>query len=543
MRGLLAASIVMMAAAAAVPRRAGDGAPLSMPSPRTTIAGAIHVHTTRSDGAGSVDDVAAAAARAGLQFVVVTDHGNGQRAPIAPDYRSGVLLIDGVEIGTDGGHYLAIGMQRPPYPLGGAARDVVEDVTRLGGLGIVPHGDAPDPDSRWADWTHEIEGLEWLNLSTVWERASGMQLARASIGYWFRPRETLALAMARPAALDRLDAIGGARRIVTFAATDAHGTLPRSYEACFRAVSTQVQLEAPLTRRPSHDAHAVIAALRAGRHYSVVDALSSGGALEFHGRRGHTLVRMGEAVSSGGPLTLEARVAATPGVMLQVRRNGTVVHQTSRSEIVYEAGTHPAAYRVEAHLAQAPGEPPIPWIVSNPIFVGVPARRASAVPAPPTAALDVTSPRHARWHAEMSDGSSATIAAAPGDPAGLSMRFALRGGPPRDQFAGIVLPVPDDFAAYDRVTIEGRASAPMRLSVQLREVGNRNPPRWRRSVYLDDTPRAATIFFEEMAPVPPEILPVPSLRSIGGLLLLLDTTNTSPGTSGEIRFRRITFQR
>src|SRR6187200_1211701 len=62
------------------------------------VRGAIHVHTNRSDGSGSVDDVAAAAARAGLQFVVFSDHGDARRPAMAPSYRHGVLCIDAVEI-------------------------------------------------------------------------------------------------------------------------------------------------------------------------------------------------------------------------------------------------------------------------------------------------------------------------------------------------------------------------------------------------------------------------------------------------------------
>ena len=38
------------------------------------VRGAIHVHTRRSDGTGTVDEVAGAAARAGLNFVILTDH-------------------------------------------------------------------------------------------------------------------------------------------------------------------------------------------------------------------------------------------------------------------------------------------------------------------------------------------------------------------------------------------------------------------------------------------------------------------------------------
>ena len=114
-----------------------------------TIPGVIHVHTNRSDGLSGPDEIAAAAARAGLKFLVFTDHGDATRKPDPPQYRSGVLCLDGVEISTNGGHYVAIDMPASPYPLAGEARDVVEDVRRLGGFGIAAHPDSPKPELRW----------------------------------------------------------------------------------------------------------------------------------------------------------------------------------------------------------------------------------------------------------------------------------------------------------------------------------------------------------------------------------------------------------
>jgi len=150
---------------AAVPPRARALPPppagLQMP-----VRGAMHIHTRRSDGAGTVDDVAAAAGRAGLQFVITTDHGDGTRAPDVPSYRSGVLCIDAVEISTNGGHLLALGLGATPYPLGGEPRDVVEDVTRMGGLSLVAHPVSTKPELNWTDWTAPFVGLEWLNGDT-----------------------------------------------------------------------------------------------------------------------------------------------------------------------------------------------------------------------------------------------------------------------------------------------------------------------------------------------------------------------------------------
>src|SRR6185295_1851588 len=70
------------------------------PSGDGTVAGILHIHTTRSDGRGTPDEIAAAAARAGVSFIVFTDHGDATRIPDPPAYRSGVLCLDGVEIST-----------------------------------------------------------------------------------------------------------------------------------------------------------------------------------------------------------------------------------------------------------------------------------------------------------------------------------------------------------------------------------------------------------------------------------------------------------
>ena len=59
-------------------------------------AGNLHVHTSYSDGTGLHSDVAEAAAQAGLDFVIVTDHNvwvDGM-----DDYYGDVLVLVGEEI-------------------------------------------------------------------------------------------------------------------------------------------------------------------------------------------------------------------------------------------------------------------------------------------------------------------------------------------------------------------------------------------------------------------------------------------------------------
>src|SRR5262245_39418661 len=199
---LVLAAVAVGAWYTAVPPRSRALPPRS-PELQMPMRGAIHVHTRRSDGSGTREDVAAAAGRAGLQFVIMTDHGDGTREPDAPSYRSGVLCIDAVEVSTDAGHVLALGLGATPYPLGGEARDVIEDVARMGGLSIVAHPVSVKPALNWTAWSEPFDGLEWLNGDTEWRDETPLQLARAFLSYPFRQAEALA------SLLDRSDATMG----------------------------------------------------------------------------------------------------------------------------------------------------------------------------------------------------------------------------------------------------------------------------------------------------------------------------------------------
>ena len=507
------------------------------------VAGAFHIHTTRSDGGGSVDDVAAAAARAGLRFVVITDHGDGTRPPLPPAYRSGVLCIDGVEISTADGHYATVGMPQTPYPFAGEARDVVEDVRRLGGFGVAAHGDSAKSEGQWRDWNAPIDGLEWLNLDSAWREAGTASLARGLLTYWLRSPETLASLTRRPdQTLARLDTLAERRRTVTIAATDAHGRLVPSYEACFRTFATMVELDAPPSGNADADAVAIVAGLRAGHHYTAINALARPPAFEFvahAGGAGNVDAREGDTLPAGLPVSLEVRVSAPPGSTSVLLKNGVTAHETRESSWRFETDGSAAEYRVEVRVPGAPGTPPIPWIVSNPIYVGLPEAQnepsisradAEERPRPPLA-----------WRSE-SDGTS-TVVVEPNGGAAVGFRYTLGAGTPTNQYAGAVAPPPPDFSQYRSVRFFARADHPLRISVQLRADQDLNAPRWQRSLYLDQGNRNVRVALEDMRPVAPNTAARVPLASVGTFMLLVDTTNAQPGSSGVIEFSEIEFEK
>ena len=64
----------------------GRAVTLSARVPAAVAFGGYHIHSVRSDGTGTVDDIAAAASRAGLQFLLLTDHGDATVVFVDAEY-------------------------------------------------------------------------------------------------------------------------------------------------------------------------------------------------------------------------------------------------------------------------------------------------------------------------------------------------------------------------------------------------------------------------------------------------------------------------
>src|SRR5262245_27370983 len=317
----------------------------SPPSEQGTIAGVVHVHTNRSDGLSSPDEIAVMAARAGLQFVVFTDHGDGTRRPDPPMYRSGVLCVDAVEISTNGGHLVALGLPATPYPYAGETREVLEDVHRLGGFGIAAHPDSPKADLLWRDWDLPMDGVEIVNLDTAWRKhlpqagwRPTLHLLAALGTYLVRPPETIASLLGDDGSLlAAWHAFAKRRRASVFAGADAHARLELrdsapgdnrmslavpGYEAVFRTLAMHVRPERPLAGDAEADARLLLDALERGAAFVAVDAIFGPPAFEFSATAGGTTVHPGDHVKVTGPASLTIRTNAPPTFTTTIWRDG-----------------------------------------------------------------------------------------------------------------------------------------------------------------------------------------------------------------------------
>jgi hypothetical protein len=524
-------------------------APATAAGAGRTVRGAFHIHTTRSDGALDKRAIAAAAARAGLSFAIFTDHGDATRATDPPAYIDGVLCIDAVEISTKGGHYVALGLPPAPYPLGGEADTVAEDVARLGGFGVAAHPFSARPELAWSDWAVPIDGLEWLNADSEWRDESRLRLTRAVFDYLWRPGGALASLLDRPvAALARWDQIASTRRVVGLAAHDAHGGFGTevnggrgrrlhipSYDASFRTFSLYVTMPNSAAEVSADlEADVLIGAIRSGSVFTAVDAVATPPSLDFRATAGDLVVRMGEALPvEAGPARFTIRAAVPVGATTMLLRDGRAVAESNRGELDHDASL-PGVYRVEIYVAGAPGAPPVPWLVSNPIYRW---KRTTDAPPAPQAIADRMSLASNVWKVESSPHSSALMAG--GEP--VRLQFQLRPDVRASQFVALVSDLTNVPEDADVLAFSGSASRPMRVSAQLR-FGSESDVRWGRSIYLEPSEREVRIPMDSLRPEGAAATR-PPLAQASSLLFVVDLTNAAPGATGEFAIRDVRFAR
>jgi hypothetical protein len=460
-----------------------------------------------------------------------------------------VLCLDGVEISTNHGHYIALGLPASPYPLGGDAEAVAEDVARLGGFGVAAHPFSPRAELRWSDWSVPVGGLEWLNADSEWRDEGRLRLSRAVLDYLWRPAGALASLLDRPsAALRKWDDLAATRRVVALAGHDAHGGLGEepggsrgrrlhipSYDAAFRTFSVRVTLGRSLTSDAVRDAEALLEAIREGHVFTAVDAIAVPASLEFSARTagGMTAVGGGELPVTAGAARFVSRASVPSAAATILLRDGLPIAERSGGVLEHEASL-PGAYRVEVHVAGAPGRPPVPWIVGNPIYRLSPAA-GDPVPEPRLELFGALPLRGEAWRVEASAGSSGRVGTANGK---LTLHFELEPAPRSSQFVAVATDLGNGARSADTLQLRASASGPMRVAVQLRF----DEGRWIRSIFLDQTERTVTIPFDKLRQAG-AAGPLPPLTRAHSLLLVVDLTNAAPGAKGSFTIRDVAFGR
>ena len=395
----------------------GERKPVSLPTGYNDYRGLMHSHAEDATHTGGTrPELLAAARRAGVQIVMLTDHVRPERDFINDSWRGlheGVLFIPGSE---DRG-FLSFPTRSVKGVEAGSREQYIEMILKEGGNIFLCHVE------ERPDWpTDQLDGLEIYNHHTDVKNESAFQLwLQGTLTDPVRLPELVAALSEYPqevfgAQQDYLpdiiaewDRDSQQHRLTGIAANDCHhnqvftvtaidentvevgyitskptttrvtaekvpavaalvkGRKPGEliarldfdpYERSLRYVSTHIlahELTEPAVRE----------ALRRGHAYVAHDWLCDSTGFAFVARAGgRTNATTGDDVKLDGALMLSA--ATSVKCTMKLIRNGEVLQTTNTNRLDFEVKT-PGVYRIEAWL-EVDGEQR-PWIYSNPIYV------------------------------------------------------------------------------------------------------------------------------------------------------------------------------
>jgi hypothetical protein len=338
------------------------------------LACVVHIHSTHSDGTGTVREIARAAARARADVVLLTDHDTVAARKLGEEgWYGDVLLLAGEEVSPLGrDHYLAFDVDEHVRHRGLDACGIARAVRDAGGFGFAAH-----PFSEGSERFKRpgmpfggldcdaLHGIElWSFANDTGERIAGIP---SLIRFLLAPGRVLDHPPERN--MRAWDELCRDRRVVAIGGLDAHQFGKRvgpvvplrimAYRRTFRYIRTHVLCPEAPSRELERDRELVFGALREGRCYIAVDSVAPARGFRFEA---DDLPMGGEAPA--GRRTLRAR---TPlAARLRLVRDGRELAAAEGTSLDLEV-EEPGAYRVEARR-HAKGRERT-WILSNPVYL------------------------------------------------------------------------------------------------------------------------------------------------------------------------------
>jgi hypothetical protein len=334
----------------------------------------VHLHSTHSDGTGTVRQIARAAARARADVVLLTDHDTLEARRRGEEAWYGdVLLLAGVEVSPLGrDHYLAFGIDTEIRHRGLDACAIARAVRDAGGFGFAAHPFSEGsvrfkrPGMPFGGMDCDaLHGIElWNFANDTGEQIAGIP---ALIRFLAMPGRVLDHPPERNTR--RWDELCRERRVVAIGGLDAHQYGKRvgpfvpvrlmAYHRSFRLIRTHVLCAEAPARELEHDRELVFEALRSGRCYIAVDCVAPARGFRFEAA---DVPMGGEATAGRRTLHVRAPLPAR----LRVLRAGHEIASTDGTTLDAEV-EEPGAYRAEARRTAKGRERT--WILSNPIYL------------------------------------------------------------------------------------------------------------------------------------------------------------------------------
>lgn len=317
--------------------------------------GAIHIHTKLSDGTGDINSISKAAKKAGLHWIVITDHNNFD---IEEGFYNGVCVIKGEEISPcTSNHYIALGIKNLINPSDDTQK-FVDEVRAQGGFGFAAHPDESENRKnkahpiKWTDKSVIPDGIEIWNWFSDWaDDYDESNIFKIAYSYFFRHKliqgphkETLKW-------WDELNK-NSEHIIPAIAGVDAHALKISTYiipikifpyKDCFKTLTNII----PLKNKPPEDfeeqKNLILSSIKNGNNIMI----------NRHIKKDIPLIYIENKLIV---------VKLSTKAQIKIIQNGTPIYTEINDNLKFPI-QEKTKYRIEIYLKNQP------WIFSNPIIL------------------------------------------------------------------------------------------------------------------------------------------------------------------------------
>ena len=331
--------------------------------------GHLHIHSTFSDGSGSIQEIARAGREAGLDFIGITDHNTlAGREEGFEGWQDDILVLIGMELGREKNHYIAFGVQRPiPADDGDPRKLLMLSMPRVDSdTWLIPVKRAIPPFwgkfFAWDRWDVEnFTGLEIWNFSSIWREISRSKLV---VLFWYLFDRYRGARFPEPETLKKWDTLARKRPVTAFAGSDAHAIPFRlgfitlyffAYSFLFRTINTHLLLEEELDRKSGRAVEQVLEALRRGNFFIGSDHLDPARGFRFSAFNGDEEVNMGGEILRT-PQTVLRIISPSNRGLVRIICNGELVYESRKKVIIFKV-LQAGVFRVEIYRCPRLGKP------------------------------------------------------------------------------------------------------------------------------------------------------------------------------------------
>jgi hypothetical protein len=345
----------------------------------------LHIHSKYSDGTGTHGEILDAAAAAGVDVIIMTDH-NIRVEGIEGWYtRNGkrVLLLVGEEIHNQDrhpqkDHMLVFGAGEELATLASDPQSLIDRINKLGGCAFIAHPDefalpiVHEDDISWENWN--ISGYTGFE---IWNGMSEFKSVSQTLGNVLKHAFFPELVAHQPLekTLTRWDGyLAEGKHLSAVGGTDSHalhikiGPFTKvifPYQFHFSTINNHLLLPEPLSGELEKDRKLVLDSLKNGSSYVGYDLPASTRGFSF--RADTDVANVGQGQTAGMQRSAILHIKIPLVTEMRLLHNGNEIFHSNNLNHLTLPVNRPGAYRVECYtrfLGERRG-----WIFSNPIYL------------------------------------------------------------------------------------------------------------------------------------------------------------------------------